>query len=109
MQLGELQEDYSRFQELNAEILAISVERPEIGKHASDLLGLQYPVLSDAEHRVVERYGVYNLLGDELATPSVFVVGVDGVIRWRYVGQDTTDRPTNEMILDQLRELPPPT
>lgn len=84
------------------------MERPEIGKHASDLLSLQYPVLSDAEHRVAERYGVYNLLGDRLATPSVFVVGVDGTIRWCYVGQDTRDRPTNEMILDELRELPPP-
>jgi len=97
-----LQEDYPSFQQLNAEILAISVEGPEIGQYVSDLLNLRYPVLSDADHQVTDQYGVYNLLGDKLATPSVFVIDLERVIRWEYVGQDTGDRPSNQMILEQL-------
>ena len=100
-----MQEDYQSFQRLNAEILAISVEGLEMGQRVSELLGLQYPVLSDPDHQVAEQYGVYNLLGDQLATPSVFVIDSEGIIRWSYVGKDSRDRPDNEMILDQLSAL----
>ena len=103
-----MQEDYPRFEEVNAEILAVSVEDAAIGSDVSELLGIQYPILSDVEHRVVDQYGVYNLLGDSLATPSVFLIDREGTIRWAYVGQSSSDRPSNEMILEQLRGLNSP-
>ncbi len=102
-----MQGDYGKFQELDAEILAISVEDPSIGQYVSELLDVAYPILSDPDHEVVDQYGVYNLLGDSLATPSVFVIDTEGVIRWTYVGQSTGDRPSNEMILEQLTVLAP--
>ena len=100
-----MQEDYSQFEEVSAEILAVSVEDAAIGRHVSELLEIQYPILSDVEHRVVDQYGVYNLLGDSLATPSVFLIDTEGTIRWAYVGQSSSDRPSNEMILEQLKGL----
>jgi peroxiredoxin len=103
-----LQADYARFEEVNAEIVAISVEDISVGEHVSELLGLAYPVLSDPQHKVVNQYGIYNLLGDSLATPSVFIIDTEGVIRWVYVGQSSGDRPSNEMILEQLRSLSAP-
>lgn len=98
-----MQDDYPQFQELNAEILAMSVEDAEVGRYVSNLLELEYPIAADLEHKVVDLYGVYNLLGDSLATPSVFLIDREGVIRWKYVGQSSGDRPTNEMILEQVR------
>jgi len=100
-----LQEDYPRFEAANSEILAISVEEATIGQHVAELLEIQYPILSDVEHKVVDQYGVYNLLGDSLATPSVFVIDMEGILHWAYVGQSSTDRPSNDMILEQLRGL----
>jgi peroxiredoxin len=100
-----LQEDYPRFEEVNSEIVAISVENATIGQRVSELLGTQYPILSDVDHRVVDQYGVYNLLGDSVATPSVFLIDTQGIIRWSYVGQSSTDRPSDDTILEQLREL----
>lgn len=97
-----MRDDYPRFEQLNAEILAISVEDPAMAQRVSELLSLPYPLLSDREHRIVDEYGVYNLLGDSLATPSVFIIDMDGVIRWGYVGESSADRPGNEMILEQL-------
>ncbi len=78
-----------------------------MGQYVSDLLKLQFPVLSDANHGVAEQYGVYDLLGDSLATPSVFVIDMEGVIRWRYVGESSGDRPADEVILEQLGQLGP--
>jgi peroxiredoxin len=93
------------FVDLDAEILAVSVEDPSIGQYVTELLDIAYPILSDPEHEVVDQYGVYNLLGDSVAAPSVFVIDTEGVIRWTYVGQSSGDRPTNEMILEQLTAL----
>jgi peroxiredoxin len=100
-----LRDDYPRFQQLNAGILAISVEEPALGQRVADLLTLPFPVLSDPNQHVVDQYGVYNLLGDSLATPSVFIIDMEGVIRWAYVGESSADRPSNEMILEQLGGL----
>lgn len=103
-----MRDDYPRFQQLNAGILAISVEEPALGQRVADLLSLPYPILSDPDHHVVDQYGVYNLLGDSLATPSVFIIDMDGVIGWHYVGESSSDRPSNEMILEQLGALATP-
>lgn len=89
-------------------MLAISVQEPDIGQQVSELLDLQYPVLSDSGRLAVDAYGVYDLLGDSLATPSVFVIDTDGVVMWVYVGESSGDRPSNEMILEQLRALSTP-
>ena len=103
-----MQQEYATLQELNTELLAISVQEPAIGQHVSELLDLQYPVLSDPERLAVDAYGVYDLLGDSLAAPSVFVIDIDGEVRWVYVGESSRDRPSNEMILEQLRALATP-
>lgn len=101
----QLQNDYPQFQALDAEILAISIEDASKGQHLSELLDLQFPVIPDVERRAIDLYGVYNLLGDSLATPSVFVIDMQGVITWEYVGQSSGDRPSNDVILDQLGAL----
>lgn len=61
-----------------------------------------YPVLADPDHTVSSAYGVYNLLGDSLATPSVFIVDESGLVTWACVGQNANDRPSTQQILDQL-------
>jgi peroxiredoxin len=100
-----LQQDYQQFEEANSEIVAISVEDVAMGQRVTELLDIQYPILSDVEHKVVDQYGVYNLLGDSVATPSVFLIDMQGIIRWSYVGQSATDRPSDDTILGQLRGL----
>jgi len=61
-----------------------------------------FPILADSDHAVAEAYGVYNLLGDGIATPSVFVIDTSGHIVWSYVGQNAADRPSIETILENL-------
>ena len=64
--------------------------------------GAPFPILADPDHAVAEAYGVYNLLGDGFATPSVFIIDTSGQIVWSYVGQNAADRPAIEMILENL-------
>lgn len=61
-----------------------------------------YPIIADPDHAISGDFGVYNLLGDDLATPSVFVLDESGEVVWAYVGQHSYDRPPTQRILDEL-------
>ena len=65
----------------------------------AQLVGADYPILADVNHAVADAYGVFNLLGDSVATPSVFIVDAAGRIVWSYVGTSATDRPSPADIL----------
>ena len=97
-----LQGEYQRFKDLGAEIVAISVETLETSTRLAQKTGIEYPILADPEHQAIEAYGVYNLLGDGRAAPSVFVVDEGGVLLWKHVGENKEDWPSTEDILEPL-------
>jgi len=98
----ELQNNYQAFQEAGGEVIALAVAPVTSVNATQQATGATYPLLADPAHRVTEAYGVYNLLGDGLAAPSVFVIGTDGHIAWSHVGQHPGDRPSAQTILEQL-------
>ncbi len=98
----ELQRNYSRFEEAGAEIIALAVANVSSVDKVRKAIGITYPMLADPQHRMAEAYGVYDLLGDGLAAPSVFVIDTDGRIVWQYIGRNSTDRPKVAQILEQI-------
>jgi peroxiredoxin len=90
------------FQDAGAEVASLVVAPIEAVEGWCQRARVSYPMLADSDHRVAEAYGVYNLLGDGLAAPAVFVVDADTRIVWSHVGRhagDWVDAPT---ILAQL-------
>lgn len=69
----------------------------------TQMIGAQYKLLPDPNGKVVKQYGVYNLLGDGVATPAIFIITPDKYINWSYVGKNIGDRPTVDDILARLR------
>lgn len=76
----------------------------DVGRAALMAQGIQasFPVLADADHAVAEAYGVYDLLGDGVAAPAVFVINPAGEVVWSYVGQNATDRPSAAEVLSHV-------
>jgi peroxiredoxin len=68
----------------------------------AQLISAGFPILADANHAVADAYGVFNLLGDGVATPSVFVIDPGGRIVWSYIGKDANDRPSAAQVLSHL-------
>ncbi|MCP5111029.1 MAG: redoxin domain-containing protein [bacterium] len=66
-------------------------------------------LLADAEHKVIDRYGLLNenaaKRGRFLPHPTTYVLDKTGVVRWKFTEVDYKIRPTNEMILEQLNKL----
>jgi peroxiredoxin len=97
-----LQSNYAAFRAANAEILALAYMDQGKAQTISQLVQAGYPILADGDHAVADAYGVYNLLGDGLATPSIFVIDRTGQIVWSYISKDANDRPASAVILSHL-------
>ncbi len=100
-----LAEAYPGFQAEKAEVVAISIDGIPDAAQMATLTGALFPVLADPVGKVVRRYGFYDLHGDKVAAPATIIIGQEGAVLWRNVGQSITDRPTAEQILAVLKDL----
>ena len=66
-------------------------------------------LLSDADHKVIDRYGLLNEAsaqrGRPVPHPTTYVIDKTGVIRWKMTEVDYKIRPTNGMILAELAKI----
>ena len=70
----------------------------------------EFPLLSDVDHKVIDRYGLLNPNPTSrgrtgLPHPSVFVIGGDGKVRWKFVETNHRIRAENLAILQALKQL----
>jgi peroxiredoxin len=110
-QLVELQKLLN--QHLEVQMLAVSVDSHEdtrdllkgLPMHGASPTTLEFPLLEDREHRVIDRYGIRNPQSRGWPHPATYVIDKTGMVRWRFVETDYRVRPTNDMILSALTSL----
>jgi peroxiredoxin len=85
-QMALYNEMLSEFQDLNAELLGISVDGAWCHAAFARDRKLHFPLLSDFEPKgaVARQYGVYRD-GDGVSERALFVIDPEGVISWSYV------------------------
>jgi peroxiredoxin len=90
----------------------VSIDPPELSKKFIEKLkekykgDLDFPLLEDKDHKVIDRYGILNPGGKGLPHPATYVIDKQGVVRWKFVEVDYRKRATNEQILEALRKIP---
>ena len=121
MQLAQMQRLKSRLDELGYRIIALSPDGPSRLRQTIEKLGLEYDLLSDSKIAAARAFGIAFQVGEKararfrktgvdleewsgeqhhmLPVPAVFIIGVDGRIRFAYVNPDHSVRPTPEMLL----------
>jgi peroxiredoxin len=65
-------------------------------------------MLTDTDHRVIDRYGVFNpneAKARLVPHPTTMVIDRDGVIRWMVVEVDYRMRPEHEDVLLALESV----
>ena len=75
---------------------------------AEDGRTLDFTLLSDPDHAVVDRYGLLNQQDPQarpIPHPTVFVIDREGIVRWKFIEINYKIRPTNDDILGALGEL----
>ncbi len=92
------------------EILAVSVDPHDKAIFLRDKLkgqpGFNFPLLSDADHRVIDRYGLLNEQAKRpIPHPATYVIDRKGAVRWKFVEVDYKLRPSNEDVLAQIKKI----
>jgi peroxiredoxin len=73
---------------------------------ADDGMLIEYQLLADPDHAVIDRYGIFNADSPlPVPHPTTLVIDQEGVVRWKFIEVDYRIRPTNEDILTALAEV----
>ena len=101
---------FDSFNSMNAQVLGISVDVFFSQKAFSDANNLNFPLLSDYKREAVNAYGVAlpNFAGMDGYTASeraVFVIDKEGVIRYKWVGENPGKEPDYDEVQKQVDQL----
>lgn len=89
------------------EILAVSVDPHDKAQNMrekiNDKAGQDFPLLSDPDHRVIDRYGLLNEKSKRAVPhPATYVIDRQGIVRWKFIEVDYKLRPSNEDVLKEV-------
>jgi peroxiredoxin len=63
-------------------------------------------LLSDTDHRVIDRYGLLNEQAKRTVPhPATLVIDRKGMVRWRFIETDYKVRPSNDDVLKELMKI----
>ncbi len=98
-----LNDDFSKFESANAEVLGISRDSIYSHKAWQEALDIKHNLLSDMNGEVAQKYGMW--LGDKGITKrATVIIDKEGVVKFVKVQEILTARDDNE-ILEALKGL----
>lgn len=103
-----MRDDYSRYTDLDAEILGVSIDSPFALQAWSKEQGFQFPLLSDFNRDVSRQYDVLyeDLMGLRgVSKRAAFVIDKNGEVRYAEVCPTPGDLPDLEAIRGTLKDL----
>ncbi len=125
MQLGQLQEIEPKLNEIGYQIIAISPDRPELLAKNIKKHNFTYLLLSDSKKDAARAFGIafrvdeqslktYEQYGIDieaasgehdriLPVPAVFVIGIDGIIKFEYVNPNYEVRLDPDILVTAAR------
>ena len=84
-------------------MLAISTDDLAGAESLARRVGVEFPVLyTSGDSAVPMAYDVFNLHGDGLAAPAVFIVDQDGAIAYEYIGTNYRQRVSADTVIRNL-------
>ena len=96
--------------ELNANVVAISVNDPWSNKGFATANNLQFPLLSDYTRETVTKLNIFHndfggLKGYTAAKRSVFILDDKGIVRYKWISEDPGKQPDYEEIKKELAKM----
>lgn len=102
----ELRDTYDQVEALDAVVVAVSTDDLSGAEHAVKDFGAPFPIAyTSRDPSVPQKYGVFNLHGDGLASASTFIIGKDGQLKWKQVGGRYSEHVPAATIIARLREI----
>jgi peroxiredoxin len=111
-QLVELKSLLNEQDHQTTQILAVSIDKHDESQKLIALLEkegdgkVDFPLLADQDHKVINRYGLLNPKGKGWPHPATYVIDRQGVVHWKFIEIDYKIRPSNAAILEALKAIP---
>jgi peroxiredoxin len=102
-QLRLVADDKELYKKLDAKIVAITADPPDLIDRTANHLDLDYPIVS-VDRATLTRWGVWPD-GARTPRPAVFIIAENGTIRFRQIGQTAADRVSDATIAFTLRAI----
>ena len=100
------QRSLSEFTSRGVKVVAISVDSIEINRSHSQKMGYAFPLLSDADARVIRRYDVLHPhagpKNSDIARPAEFYVDSNGMVQWVNLTENIAVRARPEQALSAI-------
>ena len=101
-ELCTFRDTFADFSKLSAKVYGISVDSPFSLAEYKKQNNLNFPLLSDHKHQAIKAFDVVfeNLanVGFTTAKRSVFVIGKDGHVAWRWISENPGQQPAYDDV-----------
>ena len=100
-----LTESIHLFEEKNIKLISIASDTTRLLRNFKEQNNFAIDMISDRGAKIAKDYGVYwyakgnSNIKIKQAVPSKFLIDKNGIIVWKYIGKDKTDRPTVSMMM----------
>lgn len=103
VEFGCFQDDLSKLNDLNAQVLGISIDSKYSHKEFANKLGLNFPLLSDFNREACKLYGTLRKEG--FSERAYFIIDREGIVRFKYLMPTPKERLENEQLIENLNTL----
>ena len=98
----------AKFNELNAQVIGISVDGPFANKAFALQNNLQFPLLSDFSRTVCNQYGGVHddfagIKGYTASKRSVFIIDANGIVKYTWISENPGVEPDYDAIAVALK------
>ncbi len=109
-QLENLQSHLSDFKNQDTQIIGVSADDQQHAAQSVGEHGLTFPLIPDAQKKLINEFGVANIAKGSLAWPSLFIIDKKGIVQLSYADHDGHRLHSNEIlpVLSKLTGKPAP-
>ena len=100
-----MRDRYSEFEERGAEVLAIAPDTLENAQRYFQANDIPFPCLPDPDREVFRQYDVKSAMISLGQRPGLFVIDMEGVVRYAHLGWQQWEIPSVDETLQQLDAL----
>src|SRR5215831_911022 len=110
IKVGQPAPDFT-LEDMEGQIITVSVDSHEDSKKFAKMMQVRFegefdfPLLEDRDHKVINRYGIFNPDGRGWPHPATYIIDPQGVVRWQFIEVDYKKRASNELIRRELAKI----
>ena len=101
----QLRQEYDKFTELDSEIVVIAPDTMGNAQSFFSSNPVPYTALVDDSLAVYQMFDVQSKWTSLGQRPGLFIIDKQGVVQFAYLGTQQWEIPSNEVVLEKLKEL----